>query len=528
MTRLFVRWRFARAFAALLFVAPALGAQGDTIRFAAARDTIRAILESERIPSVSVAVGIGSEIVWEESFGFADRGRRALATPHTMYSLASISKPITATALMTFVQRGRVDLDKPINDYLGAAKLRAFDDDANAATVRRVLSHSAGLPLHYQFFYDGVVPPHSHDEAIAKYGIVGYTPGETYFYSNLGYGIIGRVVERLAGKSYEEAMRELVFEPLGMSNTTVSTGRGLGERAAVRYSDDLTPIAPYAFDHTGASGVWASAHDLVRFGMFHLGNATSGQSAILNADILLLMQQPFAPPPSPGASYGLGWATLESDRGHRRISHTGGMPGVSTVLNLYPGSEVAIVVLINKSSGAAASRIASAIAAEALSSYRASPAPPTVGAPSPSTLAGTWRGHVLVQGDTVPLSITIGANGTARAQLGTARETALNAASLAQTGWFTGRFVAPLRPADATPASEKDRITINVALRQRENRLTGWVSAVTSGQPSYGAVSYRAELTRSASRQLQNRLPLVGRDRLHRELGDAHERHRFE
>ena len=97
--------------------------------------------------------GEDGKIIWEEGFGWADREKRIPATEHTMYSLASISKPITATGLMVLVERGLVDLDDPIDDYLGDAKLNGRAFDASEATVRRVANHTAGLPLHYQFFY---------------------------------------------------------------------------------------------------------------------------------------------------------------------------------------------------------------------------------------------------------------------------------------------------------------------------------------------------------------------------------------
>src|SRR5690606_12827049 len=99
------------------------------------------------------------------------------------------SKPITATALMVLVERGKVDLDQPANVYLGDAKLRSYVWDASGATVRRLSNHTAGLPLHYQFFYEdeGREPP-SRDESIRRYGVLTAPPGERYQYANFGYG----------------------------------------------------------------------------------------------------------------------------------------------------------------------------------------------------------------------------------------------------------------------------------------------------------------------------------------------------
>src|SRR5690242_9314029 len=119
------------------------------------RPVIRAMMEKAHAPSIAVAVAQHGKILWEEGFGLADIGHRVPATPNTLYSMASISKPITATGLMTLVQRGTIVLDHPANDYLGRGKITGFAGDAREATVERVMSHTAGLPLHYRFFYEG-------------------------------------------------------------------------------------------------------------------------------------------------------------------------------------------------------------------------------------------------------------------------------------------------------------------------------------------------------------------------------------
>jgi CubicO group peptidase (beta-lactamase class C family) len=493
--------RLLRAIVLVLFVAATASAQGAAARFAAVRDTIAAILGSTNVASISVAVAQNDRILWEEAFGFADRENQRKATSETMYSLASISKPFTATAVMLLSDRGKIDIDKPANDYLGASKLRAHEGNVRDMTVRRILSHSAGLPLHYQFFYDGVATVHSDDVAIAKYGFAGYAPGETYFYSNLGFGILGYMAGRVGGSNYESFLRDEVLRPLGLRNTTVSTGAGLGDRAAVRYDAMAMPIAPYAFDHTGASGVWSSAHDLVRFGMFHVG--ADNQPPLLKPATRERMQRAEAPQQAPGSSYGLGWGTLEDDNGFRRISHTGGMPGVTTVLNLYPSERVVIVVLSN-ANGAPVGRVANAIAGVMLPNYlsnrRARAGGGVIGAPAgPSltaTLGGTWKGSIRIESADVPVTLTIQADSQARIRVGTFDERPLVAPRIAATGWVTGRVQVPLRAPDATPASESERVGVSLSLRVHGDRLSGWASALTPNPPVYGAVSYWMELRR--------------------------------
>lgn len=133
-------------------------AQTDSIgatdaRFNRVRSKIQELMLKNQLPSVAVAVAQHGKIVWEQGFGWADREQLHPATADTMYSLASISKPFTATAVMTLVKQGKLELDAPANDYLGAAKINGLAGDASEATVRRLLNHTSGMPLHWQFVY---------------------------------------------------------------------------------------------------------------------------------------------------------------------------------------------------------------------------------------------------------------------------------------------------------------------------------------------------------------------------------------
>ena len=495
-----------------------LGAQSSDSRFDAARDTIRAIMEANKVPSISVAIAQGDRILWEESFGYADKEREIRATPRTMYSLASISKPITATALMILVERGKVAVDQPANRYLGAAKLRAFEGLADSATVRRLLTHTAGLPLHYQFFYAGGAAAHPMDTAIARYGVLVYPPGERYFYSNLGYGILDHIIARTSGMSYSDFMRREVFAPLGFSEMTVSDGAGLGDRAAVRYDNDGKPIPPYTFDHVGASGVYSSAHDLVRFGQWHLGVALPGAKDVLPRETRARMQTPEAPAGEPGFDRGWGWGIAEDDLGLRRISHGGGMPGVATVLMLYPAESLSVVVLANTSAVPTA-RIAAAMTgavgpiyagerlarserarqAEAARANAGASGAAAAGAtddrPRPAALVGRWTGMVLVHGDSIPLAFDIPVSGAASARLGSQPETELAVRIQdEQDGQMTARFEGEIVGADAAGADARGSHPIALTLRLRGDALTGWASVLTTRALMYGAVSYRVRM----------------------------------
>jgi CubicO group peptidase (beta-lactamase class C family) len=459
-----------------------------------------------RSPSLSPRT---AGLSWEEGFGWADRERMIAATPHTMYSLASISKPITATGLMKLVERGSVQLDRPINDYLGTGKLTGLAGDARGASVRRVLSHTAGLPLHYQFFYQnaGYSRP-SMDETIERYGILVNPPGETFEYSNLGYGILDHVIARASGQSYADYMRTEVFLPLGMTRTSVDIATGLESYAAQRYDSKQRPIPFYTFDHPGGSAVYASAHDLIRFGMFHLKDRLSDQQRIL-ADSTIDLMQRIHTPDTAGLQYGLGWIITRDDNGYHVVSHSGGMPGVATMLRLYPAENVAVVVLANKSGGLP-SRIAEEIAAAVLPRYEATrrerrSQPPEAGTTTsfpPPELAGAWTGTLRTYDSTMTMSLLFQPDGDVHVTLGNQLRTLLTGVSY-RAGNLVGRF------AGTIPSDEQRRHQHSVLLDVwvRDTTLRGQASAQTTDEPVYYALTSYVELTKVTDRQFASEGP---------------------
>lgn len=463
------------------------------------RTRIRHLMDSAGVPSLTVAVAKDGRIVWEEGFGYADLERRTPATPTTLYSMASISKPIAATGVMRLVEQGKLDLDRPANDYLGTAKITGLAGDAAGATVRRLLSHTAGLPLHYRFFYEGgTVQRPTMDEAISRYAIAVYPPGSVYNYSNLGYGVLEEIVARVSGRSSEDFLRDEVFLPLGMTATTIGTGAGL-TNAAVRYDAAKKPIAFYDFDHRAASAVYTSARELVRFGMFHLKTHLRDQRPVL-ADRTIDLMQRVATPGDTTAGYGLGWG-IDRDQGYRIVSHTGGMPGVSTTLKLYPEHHVAIAVLANAGTPVP-HRVAFHVASAVLPKYdpwvgdRAPGPGASLGFVAPNDLWGEWTGTIrLYDGATVPFALLIKPDDV-HVRIGStgALWTVLNFAGF-RDNRLTGRFVGTI------PSDEAKRFphTVGISLLLEGGRLRGWAAAMTTDDPVTGAMSSYAELTRKAA-----------------------------
>ncbi len=482
-----------RRLAALLLLTAAIPlAAADP--FDPIRGFIRKGLVETGAASIAVAVAKDGKIVWEEGFGWADREKRVPSTEHTMYSLASISKPITATGLMVLVERGKIDLNRPANDYLGNAKLRGRAGDAAQATVRRVANHSSGLPQHVQFFYSNEARrPPSMDETILRYGNLVTVPGERFQYSNLGFGILDYVMERAVGRTYADFMREEVFLPLGLTRTSVHIGPGLEPYASVRYGRDGLPIPFYEFDHTGASAVWASAHDLVRFGMFHLKTHLPDQKPVLSDASIDAMKQPTFPS-GPTTGYGVAWVVNDTADGYRVVSHNGAMGGVATTLRMVPSENLAVVVLCN-SSDQLPHRTADEIfkvmlpkwrPAESRQDSRAEPFQ------TPRELTGTWTGRIATYKTEIPFTLRFLESGDVHAQLGEQIKTLVNDPRF-RDGYFSGLTIGDLRTEDtgSGPAA------IQLLLKLRRNVLNGSATATAPpGRRGGFTLTHWVELTK--------------------------------
>jgi CubicO group peptidase (beta-lactamase class C family) len=484
----------------------ALGAAAAADEFDAIRQKIPDELTKRGTPSIAVAVARDGKIVWEQGFGWADRENRVPANEHTMYSLASISKPITATGLAVLIERGKIELDKPINDYLGEAKLIARVGNPAEATVRRVANHSSGLPLHYQFFYaDEPYRRPAMYETIRRYGNLVTAPGERFQYSNLGYGVIDYVISRAAGKPFADFMREEVFLPLGLTHMSVDIGPGLEKYEAVRYGTDGLRIPFYDFDHPGGSAIYASAHDLVRFGMFHLGDRQPDQKEIISDSLRRQMQEPTAES-GKSQGYGIGWLVDKNSQGETIVSHSGGMGGVNTLLTLVPGKRLAVAVLANSNSGlpfSISKEILEVVMPTTAESEEKENGNLRFQAPSADaevelqSLAGTWKGHVHTYERDLPITISVHKDGDVHVQIEGQLETLLNRPRF-RDGWLRGRMSGDLQTSDTA----RTPYDLQLEVKQRDNVLAGSLIAMSRpGKRAGNALTHWIELCKEPEKE---------------------------
>ncbi|MHC4695920.1 MAG: serine hydrolase domain-containing protein [Planctomycetota bacterium] len=447
-------------------------------RFDEVRASVMKSVADGFLPSVAIAVAKDGKIIWEEAFGWADKERKIKATPRTPYALASLSKTFTATAVMILVEQGKIDLEKPINDYLGSAKLTSRVGSAEVATVRRILNHRAGLPPYCDFLFEGESQlRRSIRETIHRYGVLTYEPG-ICIYSNLGYVLLANVISRVSDTSYAQFVRDEVLIPLGMNDSYVVVDSSREPGTATAYNPQGQPIPGAHLHHGGSAGVHGSAHDMVRFGMFHLKNDVPGQKQILTRKSIAKMQYAYGN----NTRYGLGWS-LDVDWGYRNVNHAGDGPGASAILRLVPSENIALVVLMNNSNdllyGIQNDILAALIpewptmvqkheVAASNETENAPQGPP----PIPREFEGVWRGKIAAYDRDIGIEMTIEKDTGIRVKLQGQEESTFNITSL-DYGVLFGTFSGTI------PTEDSSRFPHNVrlVLVQRGNTLSGQATA---------------------------------------------------
>jgi len=466
----------------------------STERFARARATILEALQKSGVPSISIAAAEEGRIVWEESFGYADKEKKIKATPDSLYALASISKAFTGTGLMVLAEKNLVDLDKPVNDYLGEAKLTGYVGNADQATLRRMLYLEAGMPMHWNVFYaTDLARPPSQDESIRRYGIIVNEPGREYVYSNFAYGVLDRVISHVSGKGYPDFMKDEVFKPLQMNRTSVHISPGLEAYSVQNYDVAGKPLPSMAYDHNGASAVYASVHDLIRFGQFHLKNPIPGQKPILRPASLDLLHQPSSlNAPSDVSSIGesrmaMGWGVI-SLAGHRFVIASGRAPGTQTRLTLLPEKNMAVAILCNAnpSDEYALWKIEWETFTAMVPGFPAIPAIPgekPVAFISPQELLGEWQGEVHTYQGNRPMKLSAKGGREIAIELDGRPgglipiETPLGPLSF-QNAWLSGLFFGTIPTEDARRLPH----VVFLRLQLKGDTLAGTVSAVAVNQ----------------------------------------------
>ena len=331
------------------------------------RYSITERLAHYNVPGVSVAVFDNGDLAWARGYGVVEEGTSTPVTPATLFQAASISKPVASVGAMILVERGRLALDESVNRRLQSWKVGETElAKSEPVTLRRLLSHTAGLTVHGFRGYaaDEKVPtlvqllngePPSNSKRIE----VDIPPGSRHRYSGGGYSVTQQLMIDVAGKPFPDVMRELVLTPVGMNDSTYEQPLppALAARATTGHRATGKPIngKRHTYPEMAAAGLWTTPTDLVRFAMA-LQKAWSGATGtIVSRETAQLMLSP--QPSSP--SYGLGFALNENEFGHG-----GSNEGFRCVLVAYKDGRGAAIMTNGDRGGELAREILNAISAE--------------------------------------------------------------------------------------------------------------------------------------------------------------------
>ena len=321
-----------RSAAALLILASTVGAQSLTVEQYA-----------ERIGKFgftgSILVAKGGEVLLARGYGLGDRENKISNSEHTLFEIASLTKPFTATAILKLEEQGKLATDDPIHKYLpGVPKAR------RDITIHHLLTHTSGMPRRAGGGSGDALEP-----AVRAYLRMAPTaqPGQRYEYWNGGYALLAGIVERASGMSYTDYCRKHLFEPAGMTKTGFTGDTHLdGEPTAIGYTGDTPvrkatghPYRSYGYQYRGMGGIVTSVRDLYLWDRALYTDKVLGAAARKKSLTVLHKRG--------NAGYACGWNVLESNRKTRKVTHGGDVRGFHCYLLRFPDEDAFIVATSN-------------------------------------------------------------------------------------------------------------------------------------------------------------------------------------
>lgn len=295
-------------------------------------------------PGVVVAVARDGQVIHAQGYGMANLEWQQAMTTLTVLGIGSVSKTFTASAIMLLERQGKLQLDDPIQRYLPD-----YPTHGRHVTLRHLLTHSSGLSnfvTNPTFWERDALLADNNEKVLALFKDLpfDFEPGTRYSYCNSGYHLLGCIIEQLTGQRYGDAMRTLVFEPLGMQHTCYLEPESIIPQRASGYTQ-----TPQGYQHAryitaavyyAQGGLGTTAEDLL------LWDAALRNGTLLDHETLQRMYAPTQMNDGHYENYGLGWV-ISDYRGHRVLGHGGGVPGFSSSFVRFPDDGVVVIVLAN-------------------------------------------------------------------------------------------------------------------------------------------------------------------------------------
>lgn len=310
------------------------------------------------VPGVSAGAARNGEIFWLGNSGIADVENNSPVTDSTLFRIASISKSITAAAVMQLVERGLIKLDDDARIYIPY-----FPKKKWKFTVRQLLNHTAGIRNYYRSEFDDTKHYATVKDAVSivSRDTLAYKPGTKYLYTTLGYNLLGSIIENVSGLTYADYLQKYIFDPAQMNSTTLGYQQQIIHHRACLYERNRyrilanAPLADLSNKYPGG-GLLSTSGDLLRFAVSLL------EGRLLKRELLDSMLVPTRLRNGTLIYYGLGFSLGKDKTGRRYFAHEG-YDGTSLIL-IYPAENLAVVDLLNirdRNNGAAAFDLASIV-----------------------------------------------------------------------------------------------------------------------------------------------------------------------
>jgi CubicO group peptidase (beta-lactamase class C family) len=321
---------------------------------------IRRAMTEGRIPSLTMALVSGEDVIWSRGFGDANLYFRAPATPSTVYPIASTLKPMVAAVLLQLWEDGRLELDDPVGPYMGDLVIQG-ESPERPVTFRHLLTHTSGLPSAFSpvpIWADSV--PTDMERYLRRALHVVGPPEERVRYSNMGFTLLAYLAERLTGVEFRTLVRDRIFDPLGMGSTEFHLTADMNERLAIPYrveeeSGTLAPTEVIRFAEWPAGGAWGTVVDQARWLAMNLNEGSYQGRRILEPATVeagqTLQFERFQGALAGGwggasAGYGLAWWTTTRG-GERYIAHSGSVRGYTAFLHGNVDRRLGVAILTN-------------------------------------------------------------------------------------------------------------------------------------------------------------------------------------
>jgi CubicO group peptidase (beta-lactamase class C family) len=306
-------------------------------------DYVKAAMSRQHIPALSLVVIRDGKIIKAQGYGLASIELNVPAKPETVYELASTTKPLVATAIMMLVQDKKLDLEDKISKYLPDAP-----DSWKAVTIRHLLTHTSGIKCYLTDMRHDFPNDTSLDQfvQVVSKEPLKFAPGEKWSYSNTGFVLLGMIIQKVTGRTFDAFLDARVFEPLGMTATRhdsrdeIISNRAVGYLWAGPGGLRNCDFLKYLMMYQGDGGILSNVLDLAKF------EAALSDDQFLTSSSRDAMWTQVKLNNGKTHDYGLGWF-VDNVNGHKHIFHPGGSPGTAAMISRYPDDRLTIIFLTN-------------------------------------------------------------------------------------------------------------------------------------------------------------------------------------